>query len=54
MLESGKVYATVCVTAGGEAYIELLSAEPTAGVVLEVEKVITLPNNSKGFKFVVA
>ena len=53
MLESGKVYATVCVTAGGEAYIELLSTKPTADVVLEVEKVVTLPNNSKGFKFTV-
>lgn len=53
MLESGKVYATVCVTAGGEAYVELLKDKPTANLVLEVEKVVTLPNNTRGFKFVV-
>lgn len=52
-LETTPVYATVCVEAGSTGYIELLASKPTAGVILQVSKVITLPNSKKGFKFVV-
>jgi hypothetical protein len=53
-LGSAPVYATVCVETGSTGYIELVSADPTtAGVKLQVVKVVTLPNGTKGFKFVV-
>lgn len=47
------VYATVCAETGSEGYIELLANKPTAGVILQAEKVVTLPNGKKGLKFVV-
>jgi len=47
------VYATVCVETGFTGYTELLAASPTAGIILQVTKVITLPNGKKGFEFIV-
>lgn len=47
------VYATVCVDTGFEGYAELLADKPTAGLIMQVVKVVTLPNGKKGFKMVV-